>query len=89
MVIFREFVKRLIVGENKAMAHPFEKLFESALRKSTPEENLVLEKAESLVTDGYSADEVFDVLDRLRKALLDPNDEAILNDAIEAFEEKF
>lgn len=71
------------------MAHPFEKLFEAALRKSTPERNLVFEKAEALIEDGYSSEEVYDVLDRYRKALLDPKDEAVLDEAIEAFEEKF
>lgn len=67
------------------MAHPFEKMFDKALRKSTPEENLVLEEAEALRAKGYSVSEIYDVLLHLRGALVQDKDRAIVNEATEEF----
>lgn len=55
------------------MAHPFEKLFDSALRKSTEDDNLVGKKAAELVEKGYSQAEVCGVLLKLEKSLIDDN----------------
>lgn len=69
------------------MAHPFEKLFVAALRKSSPQENAVLDKAYELVADGYDAREVRDVLARFKNSLIDSSEEQIVADALEAFDE--
>ncbi|MES2007072.1 MAG: hypothetical protein V4436_03115 [Patescibacteria group bacterium] len=65
--------------------HPFEKMFEKALRKSTPDENLVLLEAEDLKKKGYSIDEIYGVLVHLRDALIQDKDRDILNEATEEF----
>lgn len=69
------------------MAHPFEKLFVAALRKSSAQENAVLDKAYELVADGYDACEVRDVLARFKNSLIDSSEEQIVADALEAFDE--
>ncbi len=53
------------------MAHPFEKLFDRALKKSTEDDNLVLEEATKLLEKGYKLDEVCGVLTKLEKSLID------------------
>lgn len=68
------------------MAHPFEKMFEKALRKSSEGENLVLEEAESLRKKGYSVDEIYSVLTHLRDALIPEKEVAILTEACDEFE---
>lgn len=68
------------------MNHPFEKLFDKALKKSTPDENFVLEEAEALRQKGYSALEIHSVLLHLRDALVQDKDRAILTEATEQFE---
>ncbi len=35
------------------MAHPFTKMFDTALKKSTPDDNAVLDTAENLKNKGY------------------------------------
>ncbi len=67
------------------MAHPFSKLFELALKKSTPDENYVLAEAEKFLEKGYSAKEIFDVLVQLRKSLISDRDVDILAEACEEF----
>lgn len=66
-------------------SHPFEHMFEKALRKSTEDENLVLEEAEALYKKGYSAEEIFGVLDHLKKSLIQDKDIEILTEATEEF----
>jgi hypothetical protein len=68
------------------MAHPFEKMFEKALRKSTPEENLVLEEAEALRQKNYSAVEINDVLVHLRDSLIQDKERDIVAEAVEEFD---
>jgi hypothetical protein len=68
------------------MAHPFEKIFNKALRKSTPDENLVLEEAESLRQKNYSVVEIYDVLTHLRDALIQDKEKNIVVEACEEFE---
>lgn len=68
------------------MNHPFEKMFDKARRKSTPEENLVLAEAEALRAKGYSVSEIYDVLVHLRDALIGDKDRAVLTEATEQFE---
>ena len=65
------------------MAHPFEKLFENALRKSTLFENEVTIAAEKLIEKGYRSDEVCTVLLKLEKSLIDDDEVAIVRDAHE------
>jgi len=65
------------------MAHPFSKLFDAALRKSTPMDNQVLHEAELLRAKGYSAQEIYEVLRKMEKALVSSEDEAVLKEAAE------
>jgi hypothetical protein len=65
------------------MAHPFEKLFDSALRKSTEDDNLVLKKASEVIEKGYSVNEVCTVLLKLEKSLIDDKEAGIVREARE------
>lgn len=67
------------------MAHPFMKMFDKALKKSTPEDNEVLAVAEKLKNKGYSADEISAVLAKLHKSLIDPTEADIVGEAVEEF----
>lgn len=67
------------------MAHPFSKMFDKALKKSDPEENQVLEVAEKLRAKGYSPREIFDVLTKLQKSLIDKGEMTIVSEAMEEF----
>jgi hypothetical protein len=71
------------------MKHPWGKMFEKALRKSKPDDNLVFEKAVELLEKGYRPEEILDVLIRLQKSLIDEGDEAILKEAAEDFREEY
>ncbi len=53
------------------MSHPFEKMFYKAVKKSTPDGNLVLKEAKQLIEKGYSTNEVCTVLTKLEKNLID------------------
>ncbi len=68
------------------MAHPWQKLFNKALRKSTPDENRVLEEAQALRAKNYSPQEIYDVLAHLRDALIQDKDRNILVEACDEFE---
>lgn len=65
------------------MAHPFSKLFDAALKKSTPTDNQVLKEAEQLRAKGYSALEIYEVLRKMGKALVRDEDEAVFKEAAE------
>ena len=67
------------------MAHPFEKMLDSAIKKSTPFENEVLAVAEGLKEKGYSASEIFAVLTKLHKSLIDKDEAEIVGEAVEEF----
>ena len=67
------------------MPHPFSILFEKALKKSTPEENCVLEEAEGLRRKGYSVQEIFEVLQRLHQDLVQDKDMEVVGEALEEF----
>jgi hypothetical protein len=71
------------------MAHPFEKIFESALKKSTPEENEVLVEAEKILKKGYSHAEIYAVLVKLKQSLVLDADERIVGEAVEEFGRHF
>lgn len=60
-------------------------MFEKALKKSTPEDNLVLEEAEALRKKGYSVQEIYDVLDKLHRELIQDRDTEIVGEAVEEF----
>lgn len=63
--------------------HPFEKLFYKALKKSTPDENLVLKEATSLRDKGYPPQEIYDVLKRVHDGLLSDEDQELVAEAME------
>jgi hypothetical protein len=65
------------------MTHPFEKLLYKALKKSTTDDNLVLEKAAEFIEKGYAQSEVCSVLLKLEKSLIDDNEAGILREARE------
>lgn len=67
------------------MAHPFTKMFDTALKKSTDFDNYVLDTAEKLKEKGYRVDEIYEVLLAFRKSLVDPMDEKIAQEALEEF----
>ncbi len=67
------------------MAHPFSTLLEKALKKSTPEDNLVLAEAESLRKKGYSVHEIYEVLQKLHRELVQDKDRDIVGEAAEEF----
>lgn len=65
------------------MAHPFSKLFDAALKKSTTMDNRVLAEAEQLRAKGYSTQEIYEVLRKMEKALVRSEDEEVLKEAAE------
>ncbi len=65
------------------MAHPFEKIFDKALKKSTQEENMVMKEAQKLIEKGYRTEEICAVLTKLEKSLIDDREAAIVHDAVE------
>jgi hypothetical protein len=69
------------------MSHPFQKIFDSALRKSTPDavENEILLAAERLKEKGYSVNEIHEVLRKFSNGLIDSTESAIANEALEEF----
>ena len=67
------------------MSHPFSKLFEKALAKSRGDENAVLGEAEKLRERGYSVEEIYEVLKKLKQGLISDADIAILTEAILEF----
>lgn len=67
------------------MTHPFSTLFEKALKKSTAEDNLVLEEAEALRKKGYNVHEIYEVLQKLERELVQDKDTAIVGEAAEEF----
>ncbi len=71
------------------MKHPWMKMFDAALRKSTLEDNLVFEKALDLKEKGYAAREIHSLLVRIEKSLVDAEEEAIVRAAATEFKEEF
>jgi len=67
------------------MSHPFEKMFDRAIKKSTPLDNAVLAEAEKLREKGYSVVEIITVLRKLEKSLIDKDEAEILGEAVEEF----
>ncbi len=67
------------------MSHPFSAMFERALKKNSPEKNLVLGEAESLRAKGYSVLEIFEVLQKLKRDLVGDRDIEIVSEAVEEF----
>lgn len=68
------------------MAHPFIKLFDKALKKSSVDDNDVLRVASGLIEKGYRPAEVLECLVRLEKSLIDPAEATVVKDAREALE---
>lgn len=67
------------------MAHPFTKMFDTALRNSTELDNRVLLEAEKLLKKGYAPSEIYTVLVKLQKSLIDKVEAAIVAEAVEEF----
>lgn len=67
------------------MSHPFEKMFDRAIKKSTSLENAVLAEAEKIREKGYSAEEIIAVLRKLEKSLIDKDEAEIVGEAVEEF----
>ncbi len=67
------------------MAHPFEKIFDNALKESTLFNNEVLIQAEKLKDKGYRGEEIAQVLNKLQKSLIDKDEAEIVNEALEEF----
>lgn len=68
------------------MKHPFEKIFDDALRKSTGEDNRLTRALEELLEKGYQEDEVFRALTHFSKGLIDANEERIVADTMHTLE---
>jgi hypothetical protein len=66
------------------MAHPFAKLFEASLSKSTTHQNLVLKKAQEFINKGYRREEVCEVLEKVARGRIDDTETRIVREAIEA-----
>jgi hypothetical protein len=70
------------------MPHPFAAMFERALRKSKEsqeQENFVLEEARGLPKNGYSPQEIYDMLVQLHRELLSDSDREIVGEALDEF----
>jgi transcriptional regulator len=67
------------------MAHPFEKMFEAGIKKSTEFDNGVLAEALKLREKGYSGEEIAQVLRRLQAGLIDKAEVALVAEAYEEF----
>lgn len=61
-------------------------MFENALKKSTALDNLVLVEAEKLREKGYSENEIYTVLVKLQKGLIDKEESEMVGEAVEEFE---
>jgi hypothetical protein len=70
------------------MAHPFEKMFERALKKCDGDFEIVLDEAVKLRDKGYSHTEILAVLTKLQKSLIDDKEAEIVGGAIDAFEDE-
>lgn len=69
------------------MPHPFMKMFERALAKSTVGDDVVYKQALKLKDKGYSPDEIYRVLTTLKNGMIADTDKEILTDAVEKFSE--
>jgi hypothetical protein len=65
------------------MAHPFAKMFETALNKSSLIDNCVIDEAQKLIDRGYARSEVCNVLTALYHGRIDSTQSLILKDACE------
>ncbi len=64
------------------MAHPFQKMFVKALAKSDEIDNQVTETAIKLIKKGYSRGEIYQVLLKLEKSLIENNEREIVAETI-------
>ncbi len=70
------------------MAHPFQKIFYKAVKKSTEEENLVYIQAMKILKKGYSPTEILTVLTALQKSLISDTESAVVQNAIDTITEE-
>lgn len=69
------------------MSHPFAKMFDTALRKSKPDdiENEILLAAERLKEKGYRVEEIYEVLRKFANGLIDQDESVVAKEALEEF----
>ncbi len=67
------------------MLHPFEKLFEKSLSKSTDDKNYVLIEAEKLKALGYAHEEIYNVLKKMCVGRISEKEEGIILEALDEF----
>lgn len=65
------------------MSHPFSKLFDVALGRSTPTDNQLLREAELLKAKGYGVEEIHAVLVKMQQGLVRDEDHEIAKEAAE------
>jgi hypothetical protein len=65
------------------MSHPFEAMFEKALKKSFEDENFIIKEANKLIEKGYRSEEICGVLLKLEKSLIDDAEAALVREARE------
>ena len=83
----RLFGHSKVAGIETDMKHPFYKILNTALNKSSELDNLVFKEAQKLKEKGYREQEIYEVLLKLREGLLDDRDIEIAQEAIELFGE--
>ena len=69
------------------MAYLLSTQFESVLKKSTHDENLVLKEAQKLIKKGYRIEEIRSVLKELNFGRIDDSECAVIQEAVEKLEE--
>lgn len=65
------------------MAHPFQKMFIKALAKSDDLDNQVTDEAVKLIKKGYRRTEIFQVLKKLEKSLIEDKEKILISETIE------
>lgn len=64
------------------MKHPFTKLLETALAKSSSEDNLLTREVEKILEKGYSEKELYSVLLHMKKGRLDDGEVALIEETL-------
>ena len=67
------------------MPHPFAQMFEKALKRSSEQENFVLEEARGLRQKGYSPEEIYEVLAQMHREFLSESDREIIGEVLDEF----
>ena len=65
------------------MTHPFEKMLEKALGKSTQTDNQLLREAKRILDKGYREEEIIDILRSMEKGRIDDSETELVSNTIE------